>query len=195
MRSETSNEEVGLTSSSDSDLEGIVKKAISEFRRHTSEEEDAVLKGKLREERRRREELERRLNEMRQENRRTRQQAEESERNLQIRDALREFGVQKTDLAFRLVKDEIFRTEEGDLYADSEGERIPYREYLKRFVSENPEFLPPRITGGSGATGVPRREFSPSGFDLERIRPGMSAEELAQAWKEVARLAGEGSGD
>ena len=150
MRSETSNEEVGLTSSSDSDLEGIVKKAISEFRRHTSEEEDAVLKGKLREERRRREELERRLNEMRQENRRTRQQAEESERNLQIRDALREFGVQKTDLAFRLVKDEIFRTEEGDLYADSEGERIPYREYLKRFVSENPEFLPPRITGGSG---------------------------------------------
>lgn len=173
----------------------MVKKAISEFRRHASEEEDAALKGKLREERRRREELERRLNEMRQENRRTRQQAEEAERHSQIQDALREFGVQKTNLAFRLVKDEIFRTEDGDLYADSEGERMPYREYLKRFVSENPEFLPPRIAGGSGATGVERREFSRSGFDLERIRPGMSAEELAQAWKEVARLAGEGSGD
>ena len=144
---------MGLTSTSDSEMEGIVKKAIGEFRRHTSEEEDAVLKGKLREERRRREELERRLNEMRQESRRTRQQAEETERHLQIQDALREFGVQKTNLAFRLVKDEIFRTEEGDLYADSEGERMPYREYLKRFVSENPEFLPPRITGARARQG------------------------------------------
>jgi hypothetical protein len=195
MRPETNSEETSLASTSDNEVEGMVKKAISEFRRHASEEEDAALKGKLREERRRREELERRLNEMRQENRRTRQQAEEAERHSQIQDALREFGVQKTNLAFRLVKDEIFRTEEGDLYADSEGERMPYREYLKRFVLENPEFLPPRIAGGSGATGVERREFSRSGFDLERIRPGMSAEELAQAWKEVARLAGEGSGD
>lgn len=194
MGPETHDDDMSPATEMEGELEGLVRKAVAKFRRHASED-DGGLKGKLREERRRREELERRLSEVRQENRRAHQQAEQSERHVEIRDALRELGVQKTDLAFRLVKDEIFRTDEGDLYADLEGERLPYREYLKRFVSDNPEFLPPRIAGGSGATGVDRKDFSRSGIDLEQIRPGMSREKLAQAWKEVARLAGEDSGD
>ena len=194
MGPETHDDDMSPATEMEGELEGLVRKAVAKFRRHASED-DGDLKGKLREERRRREELERRLSEVRQENRRAHQQAEQSERHVEIRDTLRELGVQKTDLAFRLVKDEIFRTDEGDLYADLEGERLPYREYLKRFVSDNPEFLPPRIAGGSGATGVERKDFSTPGIDLEQIRPGMSREKLAQAWKEVARLAGEGSGD
>jgi hypothetical protein len=101
--------------------------------------------------------------------------------------------VGKVHLAFRLVKDEIFRGEDGELFGDVDGVRVPFHEYLKRFVAENPEFLPPRIAGGSGAEGGQGSEMTAGGFDLDRIRPGMSPEELARAWKEVARLAGRGS--
>jgi hypothetical protein len=91
-----------------------------------------------------------------------------------------------------LVKDDIFRGEDGELYANSEGAQVPYEAYLTRFVEENPEFLPPRITGGSGASGSEGSRLPAGGMSLESIRPGMSREELDRAWKEVARLAGPG---
>ena len=158
-----------------------------------AEEGEVLLQEKLTEERQRREELERRLEELSEENRRSRQQAEQTERFAKIRGTLQELGVKKVQLAFRLLKDDVFRGEDGELYANRGGEPVPYREHVKKFVSENPEFLPPRITGGSGATDSDRGELSSAGFDMDRIRPGMSKEELAQAWKEVARLAGHGS--
>jgi hypothetical protein len=96
-------------------------------------------------------------------------------------------------LAFRLVKDDVFRGDDGELYASTGGEHVAYRDYLRRFISDNPEFLPPRIAGGSGARDSDREGLSTTGIDLERIRPGMSKEDLAQAWKEVARLAGQTS--
>ena len=154
---------------------------------------DPGLREKLIEERRRREGLERRVQELTDENHRSRQQSEQTDRFSRIQGTLQELGVKKVQLAFRLVKDEVFRGEDGDLYTDASGERMHYRDYLRRFVSENPEFLPPRIAGGSGARDSDRGELSSAGFDLDRIRPGMSKEELAQAWKEVARLAGNGS--
>ena len=175
------------------ELEPVVRKVISEYMRRASEQEEPALKAKLAEERKRREKLEGTLNELKEENRQTRQRAEQAERFSRVRDSLREMGVQKTELAFRLVKDTIFRGEDGELYAESGGGRIPYQEHLAQFVSENPEFLPPRISGGSGAAGGSGSGMASAGFDLERIRPGMKREELAQAWKEVARLAGQGS--
>jgi len=167
-----------------------VRRAIQEYMSHSGEAKTPDWKSKAAEEQRRRRDLERRLNELKEEHRRTRQQAEQSERFSVVRDALRELGVKKVDLAFRLVKDDIFRGEDGELYADTGGAQTPVDEYLKRFVAENPEFLPPRIAGGSGARGAEQSELSTAGFELERIRPGMSREETAQAWKEVARLAG-----
>ncbi len=151
------------------------------------------LRERLIEERRRRESLERRVQELTDESRRSRQQSEQTDRFSRIQGALQELGVKKVQLAFRLVKDDVFRGEDGELYVDAAGERIHYRDYLRRFVSENAEFLPPRIAGGSGARDSDHGELAPAGFDLDRIRPGMSKEELAQAWKEVARLAGHGS--
>jgi hypothetical protein len=105
---------------------------------------------------------------------------------------LQELGVRKVPLALRLVKDEIVRGDDGELYAEVKGSRVPYRDYLEDFVAENPEFLPPRIAGGSGASGGAGGEMRSGGIDLNSIRPGMGREELAEAWKEVARLASDG---
>lgn len=158
-----------------------------------SNSEPEAARKELAAEKRRREELERRVEDLMQESRRSQRQAEEAERDVRVREALREQGVKKVDLAFRLVKDDVLRGQDGRLYAESGGKRAPLEEHIARFLSENPEFLPPRIAGGSGASGAERREMSGSGFDMESIRPGMSKEESRQAWKEVARLMGQGS--
>jgi hypothetical protein len=64
------------------------------------------------------------------------------------------------------------------------------KDYLGSFVSSNPEFLPARISGGSG---IPAAQKSPSGgsgsIDLDKIRPGMSPEDLDTARQEIARVA------
>lgn len=139
----------------------------------------------------RREELERQVRELAEENRRYLREREESQREARIRQALEERGVKKVNLALRVVGDDIRRSSDGEIYAEQDGRRVSLDEYLNGFVAENPEFLPPRIAGGSGATGA-ERGLTSSGFDLDSIRPGMSADETRQAWKEVARLMGQG---
>jgi hypothetical protein len=57
-------------------------------------------------------------------------------------------------------------------------------------VKENPEFLPARIAGGTGMTANSK---APTGgkdtVDLERIRPGMSPEEMQRVREEIVRVA------
>jgi hypothetical protein len=142
------------------------------------------------EERRRREQLERRLNELVEENKRSRAAAEQAERSSAIRAELQRLGVAKVDLAYRAVRDCIFRSEDGRLLARSEAGELPAKEYLASFVADNPEFLPARISGGTGMTGAhkapPERQAN---VDLEGIRPGMSREEMDQVRKEILRVA------
>ena len=144
----------------------------------------------LEEERRRRLELERQVKDLNEESRALRRQAEESERRARLREGLKERGVRKTQLAMRLLEPDLRRNSDGDLVGDWEGSLLPLEDYLNRFVQENPEFLPPRIAGGSGATGARGSELTRSGFDVDSIRPGMKPDELRQAWSEVARLIG-----
>ena len=142
------------------------------------------------EERRRREQLERRVNELVEENKRSRAAAEEVQRSATIRSELQRLGVTKVDLAFKAVRDDIVRSEDGRLLARSESGEVPVREYLTRFVSENPELLPGRIPGGSGAGAghaEPAEPITP--VDLDKIRPGMSPEELDKVRQEIARVA------
>ena len=61
------------------------------------------------EERKRREDLEKRVNDLVQENHRSRQIADEAERSSSIRTELQRLGVAKVDLAYRAVKDDIQR--------------------------------------------------------------------------------------
>ena len=124
----------------------------------------AVLE-ELAEERRRRESLEKRV--------------EEAERSSAVRAELQRLGVAKLELAYKAVKDEVPR-EGGEM-----------KEFLEKFVKENPELLPARVAGGSGASGGARGSGSHAAgaVDIDKIRPGMSAEELDRVRQEIARVA------
>ena len=67
---------------------------------------------------------------------------------------------------------------------------IPAKDYLASFVKENPEFLPARIAGGTGMTANSKAPLaSKDAVDLERIRPGMSPEEMQRVREEIVRVA------
>lgn len=150
---------------------------------------EPAYKAELLEERKRREQLEFRVNELVEENRRTRQAAEEMERSSAIRSELQKLGVSKIDLAFRAVKDDIQRSDDGRLTARTESGEMGYREFLSSFVNENPELMPARITGGSGAASGHKQPAAASSIDLDKIKPGMSAEDLDRVRQEIARIA------
>ena len=171
------------------DTRALIQDAIREFVSQESAKSEPAYKAELEDERRRREVLERRMNELVEENRRSRLMAEEAERNSAIRTELQRLGVSKVDLAYRAVKDDIQRTEDGRLVAKTGQGELSLKEYLTHFVSENPELLPARMVGGSGATGNPRAGTFNTSFDLDKIRPGMPKEELERARQEIARVA------
>lgn len=172
------------------DLRQMVRSVIEEFVTVQKDKAEPAYKAELQEERRRRETLERRVNELVEENSRSRQLAEESDRNSQIRAELQRLGVSKIDLAFRVVKDDVVRTAEGGLAGRGQQGEIPLREYLNSFVQENPEFLPARMSGGSGVQPKPRGNGGQmGGVDLERIKPGMSAEELQRVREHISQVA------
>src|SRR6266567_8468347 len=154
------------------DIQALVKQAIQEYSSAEQAKSEPAYKAELVEERKRREQLERRLNELAEENKRTRQIAAEAERSSAVRAELQRLGVAKIDLAFKAVQDGIVRTEDGRLVARGESREVPLKDYLTSFVSENPEFLPARIAGGTGMTVTLK---APSGgretVSIEQIRP------------------------
>jgi len=172
------------------DIQAIVRQAIQEFSSAEQAKSEPAYKAELVEERKRREQLERRLNELVDENKRSRQIAAEAERSSAVRAELQRLGVAKIDLAFKAVQDAITRAEDGRLVARGEDGEMPLKEYLTSFVSENPEFLPARIAGGTGMTVTLK---APSGgretVSIEQIRPGMSAEEMQRVREEIVRVA------
>jgi len=171
------------------DVQAIVRQAIEEFVNHEQAKAEPAHKAELHEERRRREQLERRVNELVEENKRNQVAAEEAERASTVRAELQRLGVAKVDLAFKAVQDEIVRREDGRLMARVEGGELPAREYLAAFVKENPEFLPARIAGGSGLATMVKSPGGNEPLTLERIRPGMSAEEMRRVREEIVRVA------
>jgi hypothetical protein len=172
------------------DIQGIVRQAVQEFVTSEHARSEPAYKVELEEERKRREQLERRVNELVEENKRSRKQADEAERSSAVRAELQRLGVAKIDLAFKAVQDGIVRTEDGRLLARTEAGETPIKDYLAAFVTENPEFLPARIAGGTGMTATLK---APGGgresVDLERIRPGMSADEMQRVRDEIVRVA------
>ena len=172
------------------DIQAIVRQAVQEFTNTEKARSEPAYKAELVEERKRREQLERRMNELVAENQRSRKAAEEAERSSAVRAELQRLGVAKIDLAFRAVQDAIVRAEDGRLVARGDNGETPVREYLTNFVNENPEFLPARISGGTGMTATHK---APNGgreaVSLEQIRPGMSAEEMQRVREEIVRVA------
>lgn len=176
------------------DLRRMMRGVIEEFLTSERSRAEPAYKAELVEERRRRESLERRVNELVEENRRSQRRAEETERDAKIRGELARLGVAKVDLAYQVIKEDIVRTEDGRLVARTEEGERGLREYLAGWVKENPEFLPARMAGGSGvAPGGRVNGGGGSGFaiELERIRPGMSAEELQMVRERISQVAKE----
>ena len=173
------------------DIREVIRGAIEEFVKHEQVKSEPAYKAELIEERKRREQLETRLSELVEENKHSRQLAEEAEKGATIRAELQRLGVAKVDLALRVVKDDIQRVEDGRLVAKSSQGELPLREYLSQFVNENPELLPARIAGGSGTGPVQKIAPSGGGLDLDKIRPGMSPEDLDRVRQEISRIAGQ----
>jgi hypothetical protein len=172
------------------DVQTIVQQAINEYMRQDSARREPAYKTELQEERRRREQLEKRLNEMSEENKKARAIAEEAQRATAIRSELQRLGVVKVDLAYKAVQDEIVRTEDGRVMARGENGERPLSEFLAGFVQENPEFLPARIAGGTGMTGTQKAPPASAGsIDLDKIGPSMSKEDLERARQEILRVA------
>ena len=187
---QAATENAGTTMDKAADVRTIIREAIEEYARREVSKAEPAYKNELVEERKRREQLERRVNELVQENARSRQMAEEADRNATVRTELQRLGVVKVDLAFKAVRDEVKRSEDGRLVAQGENGTVGLRDYLTHFVSENPEFLPARNLGGSGATTSQRTPApASSSVDLDKIKPGMSPEELEKVRQEIARIA------
>lgn len=170
------------------EVKHLVRSVIEEFMTAERRQSEPAYKTELVEERKRREQLERRVNELVQENQRSRQAAEEADRHSQIRSELQKLGVSKVDLAFKIVKDEVLRAADGSLTAKTADGEIGLREFLSGFVKENPEFLPARIAGGSGAVSPAKSQAGGQGIELERIQPGMSREELQRVREQISQV-------
>jgi hypothetical protein len=184
------DEEKETVEAKDDNVRAIVRETIEEFVKKEQSKTEPAYKVELVEERKRREQLERRLNELVEENKRSRQQAEESDRAATVRAELQRMGVAKVDVAFKAIKDDIYRAEDGRLLAKGEEGDVSVKEYVSHFLNENPEFLPARIAGGSGAVSAHKPPVASSGAaDLDKIRPGMSAEDAERIRQEIVRIA------
>jgi hypothetical protein len=173
------------------DVREVVRQAIHEFITAEQRRAEPAYKTELQEERKRRENLESRVNQLVEENRKARALAEEADRNAQIRSELQRAGISKIDLAFKAIKDEIVRTEDGRLHSrDGDGKSL--QECVAHFVQENPELLPARIAGGSGAVSSSRsmpQAGEGAGIEIDKIKPGMNKEELERIRQHISRLA------
>jgi hypothetical protein len=167
------------------DIRSMMQAVIQEFVKAEQSKAEPAHKAELAEERRRRESLEQRVNELVAENEKTRARAEEADRSATVRAELQRLGVAKVDLAYKAVKDDIRRTDDGRLVAADGSDA---RDYLARFVGDNPELLPARLGGGSGATAG-QRTSGGGGVDIDKIRPGMSAEDRERVRQEIAKVA------
>src|SRR5580658_2901540 len=172
------------------DVQTIVQQAVDEYMRQDVVRREPAYKTELHEERRRREQLEKRVNELVEENKHSRALAYEAQRSTNIRAELQKLGVTKVDLAYKAVQDGIVRAEDGRLVARGDNGELPVAEFLASFVHENPEFLPARIAGGTGMTGAQKSapHVTGGGFDLDKISPSMSKEELDKVRQEILRV-------
>jgi hypothetical protein len=132
--------------------------------------------------------LEKQLEEVKRAAEEYRQRAESAERSATVRDELRRLGVTNVELAFRAVREDVFRDESGELKARAEQGEVGLRQYLERFVEANPELLPSRRLGGAGSSGSADSAEDRPGMDLNSIRPGMDPAEMERARREVARV-------
>ena len=172
------------------DIQAIVRQAVQEFVNNEQAQKRAGVQGGTQEERKRREQLERRMNELVEENKRSRKSAEEAERSSAVRAELQRLGVAKIDLAFKAVQDGIVAGRGRAAGGRGESGEVPVKEYLTGFRERESG-----VSAGADCRGN-RNDGHPEGpaagsetVSLEQIRPGMSAEEMQRVREEIVRVA------
>ncbi|MGH9455441.1 MAG: hypothetical protein ACRD2O_15890 [Terriglobia bacterium] len=90
------------------------------------------------------------------------------------------------DLFYSGIVGKVKRADDGAYIVESENGPFPARQYIESLHERMPNLQAAIGRVGSGAA-PPRRGSSILGFDLDNIRPGMTAEELAAASAEIAR--------
>lgn len=181
------NNSIDLTP--DSGVQSLIRNILDEVMSSQQKQAEPAYKRELNEERSKRELLEKRLNEVIDENHKAKAATEALERESRIKAELQRHGVLKLDLAYRAVKDDIQCDSDGTLMARAADGPLPLKDFVKIFLDDNPELLPARNTAGSGSLSPGRAKTTPSSFDLDSIHPGMSKEEMARARHEIARIA------
>ena len=173
------------------DIQAIVRQAVQEFANSEQAKSEPAYKAELLEERKRREQLERRLNELVEENKRSRQDGGGSgARARRCEPNCSGWEWRRSTWRSRRCRTGSCGREDGRLVARGESGEMPLKDYLTAFVNENPEFLPARIAGGTGMTSTLKAPAAGrETVDLERIRPGMSAEEMQRVREEIVRVA------
>jgi hypothetical protein len=108
------------------------------------------------------------------------------EREMFLKDELRALGVRNVDLAFRAVRDDIGQSDSKEWVATIEGQSVPAVQFLKQFVSRNPELMPARMISGGGTPS--RMEEYRGECDLDQIRPGMDPATMRRAREAVVKI-------
>lgn len=130
--------------------------------------------------------LEKQVADLKAENDKRADDLKREKRNTTLTTELGKLGIQPDRLksAMRAVDPDIKFSEDGSLVGDDD---TPVTEYLANWIKSNDHFLPPRQTGGAGASGGgrPRGEKPPQ---LEDIRPGMKAEDLERVRQQISNV-------
>jgi len=111
-----------------SDVQAIVRQAIQEFVTNEQSKNEPAYKAELQEERKRREQLERRLNELVAENKHSRQIAAEAERSSAVRAELQRLGVAKIDPGVQGGAGRNRANEDGRLVVRGDAGETPLKE-------------------------------------------------------------------
>jgi hypothetical protein len=112
--------------------------------------------------------------------------AETKERHSSIRDTLAgfQFGSDaQRDTAFRIFRDDIRREADGSLVGGADG--APLKEFVTEQMKNHSYLLAVKDVGSAGARGG-RVQGGVKAVDLDSIRPGMSAADLAAASAEIS---------
>jgi hypothetical protein len=111
--------------------------------------------------------------------------ARKEKRTATLGNELGELGIpaKRIQSAIRALDPDIKWDDTGALVSD---DGTPLKEFLQSWIKDNEHFLPPKQVGGAGASGGNRN--APK-VDIDEIRPGMKADDLARVRAEIARVA------
>ncbi|MDE2103010.1 MAG: hypothetical protein KGL39_37545 [Patescibacteria group bacterium] len=93
---------------------------------------------------------------------------------------------ERIDAALRIFGPDVKYTDEGNIVGGAEDS--PLKDFIETTIKHHEYLLPAKSVGGAGASAGSRR-VQP--VDLNDLKPGMKADDLARVREEIARVASE----